>query len=317
MAEDPSNAPAPTPPPLPPVFLDAPMLLGASEPQGQTPWFWYGIGALGLLVLLTAMGATQEESARQTIDAVALVILAGLMFGSLLLTRLMVRRHRRVAGTIAAAEELMQLRRWEPAGIILQNVLSQPAPSPRLRTQALALLASLLIRYGRFEEAIAVCNELLEHEGPGRVDEVGAFGLRLVRAMAMLREDHLVDADRAMSEMRRRYRTVEREDGDGDSPGALALVDIYRDVKTGHPREAIELINRRLPVMRRQLGHRVADAYALLARAHDLVGETTAAAAAYAKATLLAPAVELHRRYPEVAAMAGKYPVAVAPKEAL
>ena len=39
------------------------------------------------------------------------------------------------------------------------------------------------------------------------------------------------------------------------------------------------------------------------------------ARAAYEKATLLAPAVELQRRYPEVKAVAEKYPVTQVPAE--
>ena len=50
-------------------------------------------------------------------------------------------------------------------------------------------------RHHRFEETIAVQNYLLENQ---MLDEANGYGLRLGRAMAMLREDHLVDADRAM-----------------------------------------------------------------------------------------------------------------------
>ncbi len=68
--------------------------------------------------------------------------------------------------------------------------------------------------------------------------------------------------------------------------------------------------------MRQQLGHRVADAHALVAAAYDQVGDESAARAAFERATLLAPLPELQRRYPELAALAGKYPAATAPKEA-
>ena len=69
----------------------------------------------------------------------------------------------------------------------------------------------------------------------------------------------------------------------------------------------------RLTTLRAQLGHRVADAYALVARAHDLLGQEAQAAAAFERATLLSPAEELYRRYPEVAAIRDKYPAAPAP----
>jgi hypothetical protein len=93
-----------------------------------------------------------------------------------------------------------------------------------------------------------------------------------------------------MSELR-------RLEGDGES-GGLALVEIYRDVKTGHPAEAIDVFQTKLPSLREQLGHRVADAYALAARAYQLLCREVEAADAWGRATLLAPALELVRRYP-------------------
>jgi hypothetical protein len=65
--------------------------------------------------------------------------------------------------------------------------------------------------------------------------------------------------------------------------------------------------------MREQLGQRVADAHALAARAYDMLGREAEARAAYENATLLSPEVELHRRYAEVRALAGKYPAAAMP----
>jgi hypothetical protein len=138
-----------------------------------------------------------------------------------------------------------------------------------------------------------------------RFDENTAHGIRLGRAMAMLHEDHLVDADRAISELRRTTQ-------DRKSAG-LALVEIYRDVKTGHPAEAIELFHESLPVLRQQLGHRTGDAYALLARAYDLLGREAEARDAYEKATVLTPISELRRRYPEVAKLSAKFTPAPAP----
>jgi hypothetical protein len=95
----------------------------------------------------------------------------------------------------------------------------------------------------------------------------------------------------------------------------LALLEIYRDVKTGHPHEAIEIFDRKQKVLRRQLGHRAGDAYALAARAHDLAGNSARAQEEFEKATMLAPMIELKRRYPEIGAMEGKYREAARPAE--
>jgi hypothetical protein len=70
-----------------------------------------------------------------------------------------------------------------------------------------------------------------------------------------------------------------------------------------------------LEVMRRQLGQRIADAYGLLARAYDMLGQSADAQLAYEKATLLVPPTELSRRYAEIASLAGKYTPAAAPAD--
>jgi hypothetical protein len=84
-------------------------------------------------------------------------------------------------------------------------------------------------------------------------------------------------------------------------------------VKTGHPQEAINMFNERLDVMRKSLGHRVGDAWGLAARAYDLLGRTEEAQTAFENATLLAPLVELCRRYPEISVVAEKYSPAAVP----
>jgi hypothetical protein len=93
----------------------------------------------------------------------------------------------------------------------------------------------------------------------------------------------------------------------------LALVELYRDVKTGHPDDAIALFEQRIAMMREKLSHRVGDAHALVARAYDLLDRDNEARRAWERATLLTPAVELVRRYPEVEKTAAKYPASPAP----
>jgi tetratricopeptide (TPR) repeat protein len=257
------------------------------------------------------MGATflsgQSELGRRVVDALSALAMLALIGGMLVLTYFTVRRHRGEQQEVESASELVQLRRWPQAAVLLQEILSKPARSPALRSQALVYLGAVLVRYHRFDDAIAVYDHLLDHN---QVDGGAALGLRLGRAMAMLREDHLFDADRAIAECRRIAAGASA--GGMDSAG-LALIEIYRDVKTGHPGEAASLFEEKLPVLRDQLGHRVADAYALAARAYDLLGRTAVARDAYTRATLLAPLIELHRRYPEVEKLAGRYEPAAAP----
>jgi hypothetical protein len=281
-------------------------LLELSQPQPRVNWFWMAVGVFALLVVGSTIASRQSPQMHQAIDLLSLVLLFALMGAMALGTMFTVRQHRAQQQTVEAIEELVQLRRWEQAGTALQIFLSSPARSPRVRAQALVYLASLLARHHRFEDAISVQEYLLEHE---LVDDMTAYGLKLGRAMAMLQEDHLVDADRAIADLRR--------GGGSQSSGGLALIEIYRDVKTGHPQEAIDLFTEKMPLMQQQLGHRVADVHALIARAYDLLGRDAEAQAAYERGTLLSPVAELHRRYPEVAKLAGKYKPAPAPAEAM
>ena len=292
---------------LPPPFLDVPTLLESSQPRPRVSLFWYALGGFLLVILGATLLSGHSDTGRKLVDALSALLMLALIAGMMVMTVFTVRRHRAEQQEVEAASELVQLRRWPQAALLLQEALSKPARSLGLRSQALIYLGAVLARYHRFDDAIAVYDHLLEQN---LVDGGTAYGLRLGRAMAMLREDHLFDADRAIAELRRLGGSA------GVDSGGLALVEIFRDVKTGHPDEAVKIFEEKLPVLRDQLGHRVADAYALAARAYDLLGRTAEAQDAYTRATLLAPLIELHRRYPDVEKLAGKYQPSPAPPEA-
>jgi tetratricopeptide (TPR) repeat protein len=285
-----------------PDFLPIPRLLESSQPQPRHSLIWYGMAGFAFLVLLSSWAASKSPQLHNALPLISGVSMLVLVFALGLLTSRAVAQQRREQERVEGIEELIQLRRWDQAAQMLDSLLSTPTRTPTARLRAMIYLASVLARYHRYADAITVQNYLLEH---AQFDPGTTHGLKLMRAMAMLHEDHLFDADRALADLRREAP---------DSAG-VALVEIYRDVKTGHPDEAIELFRTRLPLMREQLGHRIADAYALAARAHDLLGQESEAAAHFERATLLAPAEELFRRYPEVAAMTDKYAAAPAPKE--
>lgn len=215
-----------------------------------------------------------------------------------------VRRARKEQSQLTGIEELVQLRRWPEAAVLLQNFLSRPARSHTSRAQALLYLAMVLTRYHRFEDSVAVHDYILQNIA---LDDATGHAVRLGRAMGLLREDSLLDSDRAIAELRRESRGTE-------SPG-LALVEIYRDVKTGHPAEAIEMFEKSIEMMRKQLGQRIADAWGLVARAYDMLGRTGEAKTAYENATLLVSPAELSRRYPEIGALAGKFSPSMEPPE--
>lgn len=309
-----------------PVF-DVPRLLEQSEPRGAGARLGQAALVFLAVVVVSAWLSSRGPQAARLVNFFSGLIMILLMGAMAMISWGTYRRAREEQNRIEAIEELVRLRRWPEAGAMLSEMLSQPTRTHQSRIQALIFLTAVLARYNRFDDAIAVQDYLLQH---APLDGVTAHGLRLSRAMAMLREDHLFDADRAISELRRQVvragranseaQGAENESADVEPPpqslsAGLALIELYRDVKTGHPREAIELFRETLPAMRDQLGHRVADAYALVARAYDLLDQAEEARSRYEKATLLAPMTELHRRYPETAALAQKYAPARAPAE--
>ncbi len=293
-------------PPEPPPFLDVPALLQLSRPQPGVNWVGYvAMACLATAVFLALSSSRQPAgggAGPQSGAGLVLLMLSGVGIAGFVSA---VRKHRRQFGVVESVEEMVQLRRWEPAGMLLDRFLSTPVRSPRLWARALVQLSAVLARHHRFADAVTVDDFLLDVDG--LLDEPTAYGVRAMRAMALLRDGSLLDADRAIGDLRRR--------GPGRESGPLALIEIYRDVQTGHPDEAVAIFAAKRDVLRRHLGHRVADAHALVARAYDQLGREAEAAAAYARATALAPAAELLRRYPEVGPVAAKYPATPAPAE--
>jgi tetratricopeptide (TPR) repeat protein len=297
MDEQPSPVPEPR-------FLDPHDMIERSYPVSRAGWFWYLTACFFLLVMLSTFAGSHSPDMQAVVRFLGGLTMIGLMIGMSIFTWIIAGRQREEQRSLDAIEELVQLRRWPEAGMMLQNLLSKPTRSAMARIQGLIYLTTALARYHRFGDAIVVQEHLLETI---ELDPGTGYALRLGRAMAMLQEDHLTDADRAISELR-------RVEGSQESAG-LALIQIYRDVKTGHPAEAIELFTAKELILRKQMGHRVADAWALVAKAYDMVGREELARQAYRNATLLAPIAEISRKYSEVASLTGKYPVAEAPGE--
>lgn len=286
-------------------FFDVNRLLASSVPRARGSWGWYGAGVFLLILMLTSYLSGQFPQVQKAIEGFSTLALIAVMGAVIAVSWAAARAMQREQFQLESVEELMQLRRWGEAAALLQTLFSSPMRSVHARLQGLLYLASVLGRYHRFADAIAVYDHILDTMN---LDEEGVYGIKMARAMSQLRDDRLFDVDRAINELRR-VRGAEESAG-------LALVEIYRDVKTGHPQEAADLFEQRRSVIRKQLGVRVADAIALAARAHDMLGHGEQAGALYDQATLLVPEAELARRYPEVAPLIGKYRAAAAPQEA-
>jgi tetratricopeptide (TPR) repeat protein len=303
--------------PQTPDFLDVPTLLASSHPRPHRPWIWFFAAGLLLLLILSGVTHSKGGALAVVIDVLFALSLGGFLVLAALLNARMARSVNAENARLDDASELITLRRWPEAAIALQGLLSQPMRSQGSRVQALIYLSGLLGRYHRFDDAIQVYDHLLTQY---TLDPRTQHALKLGRAMNFLRNDLLFDADRAIAELRRdaRRRTVDDEDENASPPqltesAGLALLEMYRDVKTGHPEEAIKIFSQSRNEIRRHFGHRVADAHALAARAYDLLKRDEEARQAFADATILAPLSELTRRYPEVLAVAQKYPAAPTP----
>jgi hypothetical protein len=293
-------------------FLDVDAMLddAVASARPQVPRVFFFVGGLMLVLMASAYLAPAGVGAGKVVEVLFPLLALGLIVATLVSSMLTVRRHRAEARQLEAIEEFVQLRNWPGAAMALEGLLRGPRPprNPAVRVHGLIFLAVVLARHGRFTDAIRVHDFLLERVA---LDPGTDYGLRIGRAMAMLREDHLFDADRAINELRRLGQRA--AGGTGDAAAGLTLVEMYRDVKTGHPGEAIELFENRQVTLRDRLGHRLADACALAARAYDALGRFDEARSAWHRATLLAPAIELTRRYPELVDTATKYEPAVAP----
>jgi hypothetical protein len=305
-------------------FLDPQLLIDRSrvlQPPGGTPYFMLLLLFVPLLFFLPAGDSGTADILRGAI----LLALIGLFVMWGLTTRSKMEAHRRESVAVDALDELVQLRRWPEAARHVQRILSDAMLLPQRRMQALLSLATILLRYHRFDDARFVHDYLLNPEdGAPTADGPTGHSIRVARAMALLRDDRLVDADRAISELRREVRTARddaRREGsnsteqvDAIESAGLSLVELYRDIKTGHHEEAVTLFESKRKSLRDQLGHRVGDAWVLVAHAYDLQKNAQQAADAYTRATALCPPVELHRRYPETKDLETKYPATPIPR---
>ncbi|HEX8339859.1 MAG TPA: hypothetical protein VF624_03025 [Tepidisphaeraceae bacterium] len=325
--------PPDVPPALPPTVLppaepahaehddaDLAALIELSRPR---PVFRH-IGTVVTLAWMTIFVAyflPAQSVARGGVMALAFIVGAGGVFTLWALARAFRVEQLELDGI----EDALALKQYPQAGARLEALLGRPMRSAQGRLRAMILLATLLTRGRRFEAALQMYTHLLEVE---RVAGPGGAVVRLGRVMAMLQSDHLYDADRAINDLR---RLIDRGGLDAemlaaDAPptaggpdplpvAGLRLIEMYRDIKTGHFREAIDVFEASRAILRRGLAHRCAEALALVAVAHDLLDEPLLAAQRFAEATLLQPVGELIWRYPEVDRVARKYPIVRPPGE--
>jgi hypothetical protein len=296
--------PLPPPPPAPSP-LDVGSLADASRPKpvfrhaGRVIVF--AVVAMFLVVLLPVSLGTK---------AIVQVLAWGTILAGAGFVWNLSRSLRDEGRQLDTIEDLLSLKRPGDALPRLVFLLSSPMRSAQGRLRALMLLAATMGRTQRYDEVLAIDEQLLVGEGL-----VGGAGtvVKLGRALAMLHADRLYDADRAINDLRRSIDRNPDHANDTLAWAALRLIELYRDVKTGHDAEAVELFQSHRDRITLGLGHRAGEAHALVAIAHHRLGQADAARAAMASATTLQGVGDLVRTYPELRPLLSLYPPAPAP----
>jgi tetratricopeptide (TPR) repeat protein len=311
--------------PLPAVgpLQDVAGLIDASRPRGEVRLLRPGII---IWLLLAAMLVVVLPIAPATLVALELVIW-GALIGLVLYFWSIVKALRAEAQLIDGVEDALALKRYADVSAQLGWAMSRPMRHDQHRLRAMVLLATLLSRLGRHEDALVVYDALTQDE---RVAGPSGALVKLGRAMSLLQSDHLYDADRAIVDLRRLIDRGGAEDelqqfdasappspADAMSIGGLRLIELYRDVKTGHAEEAVHLFEQSLPTLTAGLGHRAGEAHALAAVAYDQLARPDDAQRCFANATALQGVADLLNRYPECRTLLTKYAPTPAPTQAV
>src|SRR3954466_9223141 len=121
--------------PVPTGFLDVKALLERSQPHANHARGLYAIGIFIVVVLLSAFVSSRGAAAANLVTAVSMLAMLGVMGGLTLYSWYLTRQHRAEQLQLEAIEELVTLRRWPQAAMVLQGMLSQPTRTPQSRIQ--------------------------------------------------------------------------------------------------------------------------------------------------------------------------------------
>lgn len=207
-------------------------------------------------------------------------------------------RQRRTSRLMLQAFESVQLREWDRASDLLQQLLRHPLRYRTARAESLLALAAV----AESEQDHATAQHIyeavvLEQEA----EPLQMYTAQLGLAGAMLRTQQTTDAVALIDRLRR-----------NQVPDALRaqveLLALYRDITMGQVDAAIEAADQRRELFRRHLSTGAGHGYALLALAFHRAGRVEEAGQLWHDATLLVRAADLLRRYPELKDVTGRYP---------
>src|SRR6478672_83740 len=139
-----------TEPPVMP-FLDVQMLLERSQPGRSHARGLYLLGLFFLVVLTSAFFSSQGPTAAAVVRGLSALAMMGVMGGLFIYSWHISRAHKAEQLQLEAIEELVTLRRWPQAAMVIETLLMQPTRTQQTRIQALIYLAGVLSRYHRFD----------------------------------------------------------------------------------------------------------------------------------------------------------------------
>lgn len=264
--------------------FDLDRLLTTSQPRRQG----LAIGPLFLVAVLFALLVSMTSDAGW-VQALLPAVMAGSIIFAMFFAARAARRQREEMESLRLCDEAMRLGRWDELGGRLLAMLSSPFRRIHTRFQALIYLGTLLNRWEQHDQAIRLCDYLLES---AQMPDPIAHSIRCARAYALLREDRLVDAYAAISQLRRTT-----------APGSAraTILEMYRLVKMGHHQDALDLFESNRDAFAGSLGHRSCDAWALAATAAANLNQQTTAEEYRRNAVTLSDKIEIARRFPECA----------------
>ena len=120
----------PEPPLLPEQkFLVPRELIEFSRPAPRTTWMGYLAGGFVVVVLISTFASQQSAEMQAAVRVLGGLTMLGLMGMMSVVTWLTVKRQREEQRQLEALEELVMLRRWSDAAMVLQGILSRPMRS--------------------------------------------------------------------------------------------------------------------------------------------------------------------------------------------
>jgi len=257
----------------------------APQPRRFGPWPIYLLLGLALALLLLS-----EPNALT-------VLLPWLLIGGLIFWAAW-QRHltANLQESLRRVHELTVLRRYDEAAAEAWALIPRVQRWPDHHLQATMLLTADLAALHAYEAAAAGQSYLLRFVPEGH--PAGQI-LRLQRALALLHEDRLADADDEL-------RQVEREKRSPLAEALHRVARMYQQLRTHRAAEVVADADQR-PARLRPLAVEAGYAYGMMAAAFDRLDQSDEARRWWKLATLLLPDAAIAREAPETAGLAERY----------